>query len=151
MHNMQPLFDIKYCTVGTKDEKKCFSITISRTMMAVLIAIMVIIVALSFFVGWGVGGIDTGIKYLALSGIYAFLALILLIPIVGLVILIGFLAGALADSVTLLGIAANVYTSALAAAVFWFGLVGQILVLIHILLKIINSKKSVEQIAAGEF
>jgi len=144
MH-MEPIFDIKYCTIDAKDQKKCFAITISKSLALTIVGFMAVIIAVSFFFGWGAGGIDLGIKYLAMSGTYALLAVLLLIPVVGLVILIGFLPAALADTVTLLGIAANTFTSALGAAVFWFGLVGQILVLVKILIKILNMKNGKPQ------
>jgi len=132
-----PIVNIEYCTLSGK-EKKCFSLTISKTLAQIIVAFMAIIVTLSFFVGWGAGGIDMGIDYLALSGIYALLAVALVIPVAGLVILIGFLPAALADTLALLGLVANVYTTALGTAVFWFGLVGQIIVLVHIILKLIK-------------
>jgi hypothetical protein len=137
MHITTPILSFEYCTLSGK-EKKCFSLTLSKTLAQIVVGFMAVIVVLSFFFGWGAGGIDMGIDYLAMSGVYALLSIVLLIPVVGLVILIGFLPAALADTLTLLGIVANGYTAALGAAVFWFGLVGQIIVLIHIIVKLIK-------------
>jgi len=142
MRHMPSIVDINYCTLEGKD-KKCITISITRSMLFWMIGFLIIMALVSFFVGWGVSGIDTGLDYLGLSAVYGIEAFIFIIPVVGLVVLIGWFVPMTTDIVTILGIVANSYTDALALALFWFGLVAQIVILIHIILKLLRKANAI--------
>ncbi len=134
------VIELKMCKInGDKDD--CFSVKLTRRIFWYTLAIVVLMAVINFWIGLAIGGPIVALFYVAYSFSLSLLALAMCIPVVGLVIAIGFFNIITGNMQSLLSIVSNFWIDALTISTFWLGLVVQIFLLVYIIWTLVMKKR----------
>ncbi len=135
---MRVMINLEICTTDNKGKKNCTTVKITRGALAALLILTGIAAAINFFIGLPLG---QPFEYVALSLILSLIVISGVIPVYGLVVLIGYYVIWTADIVGMLGIAASPWLDGLLATSWWLLLFAQIAGIVYFFHKIMTVYK----------
>lgn len=140
MKDKSPFIVLETCTIGT--ERRCFSVKLTRKLFWIIIMLYALSVLASGIYGAAISPFTgLGLSYAAYHiGLNA-LVLAMLIPVVGLIIGIGFFGAWTTLAQANLGIVPDFWILSITTAAFWIGIVLQVFLLIYVFWTLITKNR----------
>lgn len=139
MAEKPPVIELEMCTLGA--ERKCFSVKLSRRLFWIIILLYALSVLASGIYGAAIAPYTgLGLTYAAYQVGLNALILSMLIPVVGLVIGLGFFGAWTTAAQLNLGIVPDFWILSVTTAAFWIGIVLQVFLLIYVFWTLITRR-----------
>jgi hypothetical protein len=126
---------IEICKEKEGSEPQCTKITVRKGLPLILACLMIAVVVVNFFMGLALG---QPLEYIALSIVMCLIVIACMIPILGLVILIGYFMPWTATVISDLAILPSFWLDAVVVIAWWIAIIVQIVILVYIIYKIVT-------------
>ena len=139
------IIELEMCTIG--DDKKCFSVKLTKRMFWYIVLIFVVSIVASGIYGLAIAPLTgLGLSYAAYQLAINMMVLSMMVPIVGLIIGIGFYGNWATLTQLNLSITPDFWISSVTVAAFWIGIVLQVFILIYIFWTLITKNMNGKQV-----